>query len=138
MILIITIPGAPVPKGRPRVTRNRAGQSVTYTPKPTRDYEKLVRDVAALHCKKIFFTGPVQVNIDFGLPIPKSWSKKRRREAVGEYHASRPDLDNLAKAVLDGMEGIVFADDRQIASLVLTKQYTDHPDVTVTATEIAL
>ena len=41
----------------------------------------------------------------------------------------RKDLDNLSKAVLDGMNGIVYADDKQITRLILEKQVGGEPGV---------
>ena len=37
----------------------------------------------------------------FGLPMPKSWSKKKRLAMCGQPHESRPDLDNMLKALWD-------------------------------------
>ena len=40
-------------------------------------------------------------NIEFILPMPKSWSKKKQKEMCDTAHCSKPDLDNLLKAVGD-------------------------------------
>lgn len=39
----------------------------------------------------------------FVLPMPASWPAKKRAEMAGEPHRSRPDLDNLAKGLLDAL-----------------------------------
>lgn len=41
------------------------------------------------------------------------------------WHVSRPDVDNIVKAILDGLNGIVYADDTQVAELVASKKYDD-------------
>ena len=41
----------------------------------------------------------------FYLPIPSSWSAKKKREMEGKPHQSRPDLDNLAKSAADALKG---------------------------------
>ena len=41
--------------------------------------------------------------ITFALPMPQSWSNKKRLEMNGQAHTQRPDLDNLLKAFLDGL-----------------------------------
>ena len=56
----------------------------------------------------------------FHLPMPKSWSKKRRREMVGQPHASRPDLDNLIKAIADA----VFDEDSHIWKFTAEKRWS--------------
>ena len=37
----------------------------------------------------------------FVIPMPKSWSKKKKKEMEGAPHTSRPDLDNLLKSIFD-------------------------------------
>lgn len=44
---------------------------------------------------------PEKVTIVFEMPIPLSWSAKKKDAMVGQPHQQRPDIDNLAKAVLD-------------------------------------
>ena len=39
--------------------------------------------------------------VTFVLPMPKSWSKKKRAEMLDQYHTQTPDLDNLLKAIMD-------------------------------------
>lgn len=46
-------------------------------------------------------TIPEGGKIIFRLPMPASWSGKRKREADGKPHTQKPDLDNMLKAVLD-------------------------------------
>ena len=43
------------------------------------------------------------VEIEFRLPMPKSWSKKKKIEMLGQSHTQKPDIDNLIKAVLDSL-----------------------------------
>ena len=63
------------------------------------------------------------------MDIPKSWPKMKRIEA--EYgairHMSKPDLDNIIKAALDGIVGKVVLDDKQVHSIRSRKVYC-HPD----------
>lgn len=46
---------------------------------------------------------PDSFKIKFVMPMPKSWSEKKRRCMVGLPHASKPDLDNMIKSVCDAM-----------------------------------
>ena len=63
------------------------------------------------------------------MEIPKSWSTVKRMEA--EYgalqHTVKPDLDNIVKAALDGIEGAVYVSDKQVTSIKARKMYC-HPD----------
>ena len=51
--------------------------------------------------------------ITFVLPMPKSWSKKKRARLEGEPHTQRPDLDNLLKALMDA----IYKEDSHIHAL---------------------
>lgn len=44
-----------------------------------------------------------EVELDFYLPMPKSWSKKKQAEMDGKPHQAKPDIDNMAKAVMDAL-----------------------------------
>ena len=130
------VPGVPVGKGRPRFTRTGR----TYTPAKTREWERQVAKVAdeAMHGIDML-KGPLKATLVFYLPIPKSWSKRRRQEADGAPAITRVDADNLAKAVLDACNGIVYEDDKQVTELDVVKQYVldgGTVDVGVTMGEI--
>ena len=124
-----TIPGIPVAKGRPRATTIN-GQARMYTPTKTVAYEGLVA-MAAKQAMGVSgpIPGPVSLSIVAVWPIPASWSKKRRSEAV--WKTSKPDADNVAKVIGDGCNGIVWADDSQVVMLRVEKRYGDVPGVAV-------
>jgi len=41
--------------------------------------------------------------IQFTIPMPASWSKKKKKEMLGQPHQQKPDIDNLLKALLDAV-----------------------------------
>lgn len=69
--------------------------------------------------------GPLAMRLGFALFRPKSAPKRVR------FPATRPDLDNLAKAVKDALRGVCYRDDAQIVQLDLRKDYDDNPGVLV-------
>ena len=119
------VEGTPVPKGRPRFARRGKFVS-TYSPKTTVDYETKVSEAAklAMGSSEPLET-PVGAYIYITLPIPASYSKKRKQDCLSgqERPTKKSDIDNYCKAVFDGMNGIVFLDDSQIVSLHSTKVY---------------
>lgn len=123
-----TIPSAPVGKARPRVTSHG-----TYTPKKTRDYEQLVRLEYAKQCGEYFGDKALIVDIIANIPVPKSKPKTIRIEMqAGRIRpTSKPDCDNIAKAVLDALNGIAYHDDSQVVCLTVAKWYSNEPWVTV-------
>lgn len=127
------VTGKPTGKGRPRAS-TRGGFVRMYTDAKTLGYEAAIADEAARAMGKMEpFETPVQMQVSCYYPIPKSWSKKKRQDAVdGElYPKVKPDLDNVAKAVLDAINGIVYVDDAQVINLVATKRYATDPRVEV-------
>ena len=82
---------------------------------------------------------PVSVFIHITLPVPQSYSKKRTEACLSglEHPITRNgDLDNLAKAVLDSFNGIIFKDDSQIVTMHLTKVYAQEAGIDVMIKEI--
>ena len=131
LIASFFIPGDPVAKGRPRAA-SIGGKARLYTPKKTEKYENLVR----LACGDAIsrpVSIPCYVRAVAVLPVPQSWSKKRTEAAIrgDELPTKRPDLDNYLKAILDGMNGVAFADDSQVVEISARKQYGVRPGVWV-------
>jgi Holliday junction resolvase RusA-like endonuclease len=74
------------------------------------------------------FAGPVYVELDFTFTRPKSHFRTGRfshelREDVPAYVAGRPDVDKLARAVLDALTAVAYRDDGQVAELRVAKRY---------------
>jgi Holliday junction resolvase RusA-like endonuclease len=137
MIASFTIEGVPVAKGRPRIS-TRGGFARAYTPAKTRSFEAVVSDTARAAIGPIDpYAGPVEMEAHFSIPVPKSWRKRDRADALAGIiqPGGKPDLDNYFKAIADGLNGIVYKDDSQIVSARLTKRYGDDPGVVVTVRE---
>lgn len=110
------IPMRAVPKGRPR----RSANGGMFTDKKTREFEKAV----AFYCKEAMrnakldpFSGPVLCEIYM--------DEEECSICISEYDSEksklRGDIDNYVKALLDGANGILFGDDKQIHVLVARK-----------------
>ena len=136
MTLQFVIPGPPVGKGRPRFS-TVGGTPRSYTPAVTREYEALIAARAAeAMVGRDPLTTPLTVYIYASMSVPLSWSKAKRQAALdGDIYPARPDVDNIAKTVLDGMNGVVYADDAQVTYLKVTKKYAEEGMVTVWLSE---
>ena len=128
-MITFVVDGTAVPKQRPRISGRRA-----YTPKRTKDYEERV-----LEAFRSSYSGfypafgkdvPVRICISVIQEIPKSWSKKKRAQAEnGEIVplSRNGDVDNIAKSILDALNGFAYEDDCQVTMLMITKQYGVKP-----------
>lgn len=137
--IVFTVPGTPVAKGRPRAT-TISGRARMFTPAKTARYESTVA-LAAQQAMgtRTPFDGPLVVDAVALFDVPASWSQKKRAAALaGEVKPTgRPDLDNIAKALGDGCNGVLWTDDSRIVQLTIAKRYAEAPGlrVVVTATE---
>lgn len=136
-MITFVVNGAAVPKQRPRISGRRA-----YTPKRTKDYEERV-----LNAFRSSYSGfypafgkdvPVRICITVRQEIPKSWSKKKRSEAEsGDIVplSRNGDIDNIAKSIMDALNGFAYEDDCQVTTLVITKIYAVQPGADITLRE---
>lgn len=82
------------PIGKPRMTRNGLWD------KRARAYYQYKQ---ALHLLFPGYELPEVLEISFVLPMPKSWSGKKKRQMFGQPHQSKPDIDNLVKGFTDAL-----------------------------------
>ncbi|WP_334254054.1 RusA family crossover junction endodeoxyribonuclease [Mannheimia indoligenes] len=90
------------PMGKPRMTR-----SDKWKQRPEVLRYREFKDEVRLNKVSLPESG---YHITFVLPMPKSWSKKKKAEMDGKPHQQKPDKDNLEKALLDAL----FDDDCRI------------------------
>ena len=130
----IEIPGVPVGKARPRFTKSGR----CYNTKKTTEYERSIA-IGFLHSGEKSFPAntPLIIDIIAEMPIPKSTPKYKLKRMIEEEtpHLKKPDLDNIVKAVLDGLNGIAFPDDNQIYRISAFKKYSENPKTVIVITE---
>ncbi len=110
---------AGVPKAQPRVKAFARGRHAgVYTPDTADGWKAEVRRAALAKCATPEpLRGPLSVSLVFVMPRPKA-------RKVDYWHATKPDVDNLAKAVLDALgDACIWCDDAQVACLWAKKIY---------------
>lgn len=127
--------GKPLGKARPRVTK----KGFTYTPQKTVNYENLIRwTFQSKFPNHKPYEGYVEAEIKAIFDIPKSYSKKKTLELLNKScnYDHKPDLDNVAKIVLDSLNGIAYKDDSQVTVLKVIKEYGEQAKIIVKLEEI--
>lgn len=116
--LSLWIPGEPVPQGRPVFSSKSKS---ARDPRRCAEYKSIVRGVAL---EALWDMESDQVRMPFpegdALEVHLLFILCARRLAPGEVpraKTTKPDLDNLAKAVLDGLSGLAYSDDALVARL---------------------
>ncbi len=120
--LTVTIPGEPVSQGRPRFSTH-GGFPRAYDPKKSKEGKQSVRFFVSKAMEEQgldTLTGPIMMQVQFGIKLPKSQERKRTPR-LRVWRVKKPDLDNLIKLVKDGCSGIAFLDDNQIVKVSAEK-----------------
>lgn len=134
------VPGNPRGKQRPRICRIR-GKTITYTPKETTEYEKLVKaSYTAVSKAKFERNLPLEISILALYPVPKSVNKKLKSSMLkgGILPTKKPDSDNIIKIILDALNCVAYRDDAQICKVYFEKMYAEKPETKIIIKEIKL
>lgn len=129
-----TVHAEPRGQGRPR-----AGNGTIYKTKEDKAWEKMILTAYQMQYPAALpLAGAVKVSIEAVLSIPASKSRKVQDDMMtGKIPAQKkPDVDNVAKAVLDALNRVAWHDDKQVVSLTVRKRY-GHPARMIVAIEEA-
>lgn len=125
---MFAVAGTPQGKGRARAFAKKGGGIGLYSDKKTAKYEESVRAVSrrVMRDEPSPYEGPISLKVSAVFPIPKSWPKwKQALARNGQLRPTgKPDLDNVVKAIKDGMNKIVWLDDSQVCAVSAEKFYT--------------
>lgn len=132
-VVSFVVPGTPRAKMRPWATAAR-GRTHVFTPRPTQDYEAVVRaSAAAVRGGSPPLDGPIAAHIRIRLAPPVRVARTVRADMMaGRIRPTRrPDVDNVVKAILDGSNGVAITDDACVVSLSAEKVYAEDAGVDV-------
>ena len=133
------VPGQPIKKSRPKVGRARRNDGTEFptvrTPAETRHWQAIVGTYAQ-NAKVVPMDGPLRMSVLFvhkmtGTPLKRSKRPWRYKETI-------PDVDNLAKLVMDALNGIAYRDDSQVAELRTLKIYGEQDELPGTIVTLEL
>jgi len=139
--VIIEIPGIPIPKAR---SRTYVKDNIAHHYNSQKEICKNIKNFLFSYVSKMFnseskkevldmtdiaYAEAFDVKLTFFMPIPASFSKKKKENCIDgkQHHTTKPDLDNLVKMYLDCSNSILFSDDKKIVSLSAKKLYSSVP-----------
>ena len=139
MNLDFTIKGKVIAKQSMKIGR----YGIKYTPREVKDYASLVQKSFLakypMWTYRYYDDVGLRVYISVYKSIPKSYSKKKTKEASVNYirPTSKPDCDNIIKIICDALNLVAYKDDKQIVECSCIKRYaTDIPCVDVFVEEL--
>lgn len=125
-IVVLHIPDKPIPATRPRYS---SGGRV-YNPRARKQTELQLRLQESLGEDWVPLKQPIAVELQFRYGLTKTDRAEKRK--IREPRRMSPDLDNLAKFILDAMNGVVYTDDRWVSTLYCSKIYAPENETIVT------
>lgn len=138
--LTFRVAGNPIPWARTRVVTYPRLRFVNPTALTEWQDQVARAAIIALRQSEWRLVGQYTVAATFRLPVPPSWSNKKRLAMIGQPHAQKPDIDNLLKAILETMSKPVanrprawlMDDDAQIVDARVRKVWAAAEDAGVT------
>lgn len=120
-MILYEIPGNPIPLQRHRHSGKRCF-----------DPQKKEKEALQWHMKSIInglfpASTAIKLVVEYHMPIPKSYSKKRAKECLLGPHSHKPDLSNLIKFTEDAFNGMIWEDDSLICEIEARKFYSERP-----------
>ena len=116
----------PIAKQRPRF-----GRGTVYTPASTKSWEMAIGQLCKAAMNEPIMAGAVSVKITITERYLDSWPKWKvdAKDHIG--NTKKPDLDNILKTVLDGMNGVAYFDDSQVVALNVVKSFSEETKTSV-------
>lgn len=125
------VEGKIIGKERPRVNTYTG---IVYTPNKTKDYEFLIQQSFKVQNPNFtMIEGRVAIEVIAYLSIPKNTSKKKTKEMLNNEISpiKKPDIDNIAKSILDAMNKFVILDDNQVSKITVEKRFGETEKILV-------
>lgn len=114
----------PFGKARPRCR----GKIPPYMPT---EYKQKIKDVQSQVNLSEVPDGPVLVYLTIGYPMPKGWSKSKKDLARGKFCPRKPDIDNVAGAILDAIFPESSGGDSRVVGLIVYRYWSDEPKMSI-------
>jgi len=137
MIYVFELKEKAIGKERPRFN-TQTGKA--YTPEKTQSFEELIKwtFISKYKLKEKPSLRPFKVEIRVVYKPSKSVTKQMLLYTKDKPCVVRPDVDNIAKIILDALNKIVYQDDSQVCDLHITKKYGEEDRITIVLEELGL
>lgn len=146
--IIFFVAGKPQPAGSKRAFVIKKGGAytgraiVTDDNPKAKDWKIDVQHAAKRHCDIKLWDCPIRLVLNFTVERPKSHygsgkNASALKVSASAYPTGKPDVLKLARGVEDALTSLVWVDDAQIVTEVLSKKY-GYPGVAVEIHEVVV
>ena len=102
------------------------GVAMTHDNPRTKNWMASVAQTARGVYQGELLTGPLELTITFFLARPKAhYLKTGLRKSAPMKHCQKPDATKLLRAIEDSLTGVIWRDDSQVVSLIISKVWTE-------------
>lgn len=129
---IFKVNGQPKGKRIPRFTKN----GHVYTPESTRIYEEEIKIRYKEKYKNEMLDGNIAVEVFINKKPASYLGIREYNKLLGKYCNIKPDTDNVVKAVLDALNGVAYADDKNVVEIYAVKKYASESSVVIRLYEL--
>ena len=136
-MITLMIPGKPLGKQRPRMTRG----GHVYTPQQTVNYEVQIKEAfRAEYPDFVPMDKALRMSVIASFPIPRSWPMWKQELAMTSTirMTQMPDGDNILKVTKDALNKMAYKDDSQVYTATITKLYGRIPRLLIQICEDGL
>jgi len=109
------------PVSKPRMTR-----ADTWKKRPCVTRYWAYKDELKEKIKELDIKVEDDLFLEFYMPMPKSWSKKKKLDLLNKPHQQKPDIDNLVKGVMDA----IFKEDSHVHTIYAKKIWAKEASIT--------
>lgn len=134
---IFTVKGQPQGKGTTaRQRKTKIYEEWTYTPESTRIYEEEIKLRYKEKFKNEMLDGNIAVEVFINKKPASYLGIRKYNKLLGKYCNIKPDTDNVVKAVLDALNGVAYADDKNVVEIYAVKKYASESSVVIRLYEL--
>ena len=137
-MICFTVYGTPIPQGSTRafIPKGWSRPIITADNKKTKPWRQEISGtahdtMASMGESQILRESAVRVECHFYFAKPKSTKKSVT------HKTTKPDIDKIARSLLDALTGVVFEDDSQVTQLWVSKFFDSRPRAEVRVTELS-
>lgn len=131
LVIALEVRGDPIPQGSTKAFMRGGHVRTTSDNVNLKGWRQQVATAAQAAMRGDMALGPLRCDVEFRMKPPQAAINAKGQLKEGRHPVTKPDLDKLARAIMDGLTGIAWKDDAQVVDLHVRKVYGLQPGASV-------